>query len=213
MTVPISQEKQAELPKEKYTNVSYNKKERFINYWNQLTEVLRFKPRSVLEIGVGSKTVYDLLKKSISDVKGLDINKELDPDIVGSVESIPLQDESVDVVLSAEVLEHLPFSSFGKSLSELYRVTKVGAVISLPHRGASFSITMKVPIIPWIRGVWKIPYFWKIVPLSPEHFWEVGLKGYPLGKIKKEIKKTGFKIRNTFIDPLDLYHLFVILEK
>lgn len=204
---------QSKISKDKYSARNYQKKERFINYWAQINEVLEFNPESVLEVGIGSKTVYNILKDCVPEVVGLDINVSLRPDVVGSVEKIPFADKKFDVVLAAEILEHLPFESFKQSLSEIYRVSKYGAVISLPHRGATFSLSLKVPLIPWIQKVFKIPYFWKSEFLSPEHFWEAGLKGYSVSKLEYVIKGVGFKIKRRFIGYDDVYHLFFILEK
>lgn len=204
---------QSKINKEKYSARGYQKKERFINYWTQIHEVLEFNPESVLEVGVGSKTVYNILKKQVSKIIGLDINTSLEPDIVGSVEKIPLQDTSVDVTLAAEILEHLPFESLEGCIKEIYRVSRKGAVISLPHRGATFSLSLKIPVIPWIQKVFKIPYFWKTDTMSPEHFWEVGLKGFSFSRVRSVIEKSGFKIKRKFISHDDVYHLFLILEK
>lgn len=204
---------QSKIDKRKYIAKNYQKKERFINYWTQIDKTLSFNPESVLEVGVGAKTVYSVLKGLVPKVLGLDINSSLNPDIIGSVESIPVPKESFDVVLAAEVLEHLPFESFEKCLSEIYRVSKKGAVISIPHRGATFSLSLKIPALPWIQKVFKIPYFWKTKMLSPEHFWEAGLKNYSVSKIKHVINNVGFKIRESFICYDDVYHLFFIIEK
>jgi len=204
---------QSHLPREKYESSSYNKKERFINYYHQISEVLALKPNTVLEIGIGSGIVYHLLKKSVADVKGLDINAALSPDILGSVEKIPLPDQSVDVVLAAEILEHLPFKKFETSLKEIFRTAKCGAIISLPDRGATFSLSLKIPIIPWIRGVFKIPYFWKTESMSEEHFWEIGLKGYSVHRVRAAMRSAGFTIAKEFIPHDDVYHRFFVLLK
>ncbi|MBU2082172.1 class I SAM-dependent methyltransferase [Patescibacteria group bacterium] len=54
----------------------------------------------------------------------LDINPSISPDIVGSVEDIPLGDNSIDSVVSTQVLEHIKNPQ--KAVEEFYRVLKIG---------------------------------------------------------------------------------------
>ena len=37
---------------------------RWISYWHQINEVLKLRPKTVLEIGIGNKTVRDCLKNT-----------------------------------------------------------------------------------------------------------------------------------------------------
>lgn len=196
-----------------YKGKKYNKKERFVNYWHQIDEVLAFNPDSVLEVGVGGHVVHSFLKSVIPDVRSLDIDPQTKPNIVGTITNIPLPETSVDVVLAAEILEHLPFEAFPKALSEIKRVSRLGAVISLPHNGMTFSFSLKIPLIPWTRFVFKIPYFWRKQTMTSEHYWEIGLKGYPLSRVKREMKNAGFTFQKIFIPHDDTYRMFFILKK
>jgi len=190
---------------------NYDFKDRWISYWQQIKEVLDLKPKEVLEIGIGNKTVANYLKNQGIEVKTLDINKKLEPDIVASVLNIPLKDNSFDVVLCAEVLEHLPFKQFEKGLSELKRVTNKYLVLSLPHFGHSIKFSFKIPLIKEKKFALRVPF-----PIrhkfNGQHYWEIGKKGYPLLKIKQIIKKY-FKIKKDFIPFENQYHHFFILAK
>ena len=44
-----------------YFNESYNSKERFISYWHQINEIIKLKPKKVLEIGIGNGFVSKYL--------------------------------------------------------------------------------------------------------------------------------------------------------
>jgi len=124
------------MDKEKtfYVNNNYITKDRWNNYWYQIKGVRMFgEALNVLEIGPGGKIVSGLLSKLGFSVKTLDINKNIEPDYVASADNLPMADKSFDVVLAAEILEHLPFDKFGKALSEIKRVSKIGAVVSLPQ--------------------------------------------------------------------------------
>jgi len=197
----------------KYTKKNYITKDRWNNFFYQIKGVRFFEgAESVLEIGVGNKIVSDTLKKLGFDVKTLDIDRELEPDIISSADNMPVEDKSFDVVVACEILEHLPFEKFEKCLSEIKRAAKMGAVISLPHAGYTFSLSFKIPLIKWKRVICKIPHFWRSKTSTSEHYWEPGLKGYPVSKIKNTIKKAGFEIQRSFIGPDDPSHIFFILK-
>ena len=196
----------------RYSTKRYVTKDRWNNYFYQLDGVRFFDgAKNVLEIGIGNKIVSDTLKKMGFDVKTLDIDEGLAPDIVASADNMPVGDKSFDVVVACEILEHLPFLKFEKCPSEIKRVAKRGAVISLPHAGYTFSFSFKIPLIKWKRFIFKIPHFWRAKTSTSEHYWEPGLKNYSLSKIKKIFKKAGFEIKESFIGPDDPSHVFFIL--
>ena len=196
----------------KYSFEKYVYFSRWISYWYQIKEVLNLKPEKLLIIGKGDGIVENVFKKYILEVKTLDIEKKLKPDIIASVENMPLEDNSFDVILCAEVLEHLPFEKFPKALKEIKRVSKNFVVLSLPHWGWMFYFGLKLPFFK------KIILFFKISGLlkhkfQGEHFWEIGKRDYSLKKIKKIIQECGFKILKDFINYNSSYHHFFVLKK
>lgn len=194
-----------------YRFYQYDYQERWISYWHQIDEVLKLQPKMVLEIGIGNKMVSDYLKKQGLEVKTLDINKDLKPDFIASVISMPLANDSFDVILCAEILEHLPFKDFEKALLELERVGKRYIVLSLPHFGPPLKLSFKIPFLKQVKLSWKIPYHPQHKSESP-HCWEIGKKGYSAKKIRNILKKY-FKIKKEFIPFENQYHHFYILEK
>ena len=56
--------------------------------------------------------------------------------ILASVEALPCKDLSFDLVMSSQVLEHLPSDALGKACSEMMRVAKNYLLISVPYREA-----------------------------------------------------------------------------
>ncbi len=184
---------------------------RWTSYFTQIDQVLRFQPSSCLEIGVGNGIVTDALKRQGIQVTTLDIDAALQPDVVGSVERIPLPDASVDVALCAEVLEHLSFDQFEMCIQELMRVVRTGVVLSLPHWGYTLRFVVDLPGLPEIRKAWKLPISSTITP-GGVHFWEIGRTGYPLTRIKNVLNKHA-TIEREWLSPWMPYHHFFRLSK
>lgn len=188
----------------------YENPERWTSYFTQIDRVLSFHPKRVLEVGVGNHIVTHALKQQGLEVTTLDIDAGLAPDLTGSVEKIPSADQSFDVVLCAEVLEHLPYERFETCLSELKRVSRQGAVLSLPHWGYTKRLILDIPGLPKIRHAWKFP-FSKGKDAGSPHEWEINRTGYPLSRIKNDIEKH-FTIVESFLSPWMPYHHFFVLK-
>jgi len=194
-----------------YQFYNYEYKDRWISYWHQIDEILKLKPQNILEIGVGTRTVCNYLKNQGLKVKTFDLDENRNPDVVGSVDDMPFENNSFDLVLCAEVLEYLKFNKFEKCLIELKRVSRGDVVLSLPHFGPPLKLRFKIPFLKEIKIAWKIPYHPKH-GLNGVHYWEIGKKGYSSNKIRNIIKKY-FKIKKEFIPFENQYHHFYILEK
>lgn len=197
----------------KYYDWAYESLPRWVSYWYQIHAVLSLSAKSVLEIGIGNQVVTDYLKTVGLAVTTLDIDPDLKPDIVASVTKMPVQDESFDAVLAAEILEHLPWQDFSIALAELRRATKKYAVISLPHWGSALAAAIKIPAFPWLRAVLKLPG-WKKHSLDVNgHYWEIGKRGYSLNRVKKIMRQAGFTIVRDYIIVDYPYHHFFVLTK
>jgi len=195
-----------------YFSNEYNDSKRWMSYWYQVKEVLACKPENVLVIGKGNGLVPEYLKLNGIKIITLDINKHLKPDVVASVLTMPLRDNAFDAVLCSQVLEHLPYGEFKKSLREIRRVTKYCAVISLPHFGPVIKFCLKIPLLPPLKFMVKLPYPRKHV-FKGEHYWEIGKRDYPLGRIRNDMKKSGFTVKNDYIVFENPLHHFFILKK
>lgn len=199
---------------EKYFSPIYDTKERFTSYWHQIDEVLRLKPQTLLVIGIGNGLVPIYLKQRRINVITLDIEKRLNPDIVGNVVDIPLKDNTYNAILCCEVLEHQPYENFSKSLKEIYRVTDSYLILSLPDASRIYPFSIRIPKIGYFKRFIHLPRFKKpLIESGNVHYWEIGRKGYPLRKIMNDIQDSGFQITryfNVFENP---WHKFFILKK
>lgn len=87
------------------------------------------KNKSIIDIGGKKKNkrgLFDIAALS-SDVKYVNIDVSTEPDIVSDATSIPLPDNSCEVVLMGEILEHVPDPI--ALLKEAYRLLKSGGVL------------------------------------------------------------------------------------
>lgn len=196
-----------------YCTMNYLSRERWISFWYQMMEVNRFSPISVLEIGVGTRIVSETLKSMGKNITTLDIDSALQPTIKGDTVALPFKKRAFDVVLVAEVLEHIPFVSVSQALREIARVAKFGVVITLPHfHQFAPSIALKVfPFVPRFRKVFPITFPTEH-KFDGQHYWEIGKRGYPLEKIKNTIiNSTRMNMtREYLIEENPYHHMFVL---
>lgn len=165
-----------------------------MNFWYQVDMVRRTGAKSVLEIGKGSGVVTETLGKLGIRSTTIDIDRNLTPDIEGSVTDLPLPDASFDAVLAAEVLEHLPWGEVKRALEEIHRVARKSVIITVPYPGTIFAGTIKVPFVPWVRFLFKIPHFWRRHSFDGEHYWELGKRGYSRRLFRMCVRDAGFSI-------------------
>ncbi len=187
-----------------YRSKRYLTRERWAGYWHQMDAVRTWTAKTVLEIGVGNGMVTDALRRLGYDVKTIDIDPALHPDVIANVTPLPFPDHSFDVVLCAEVLEHLPWDESFQAMKEIVRVARVGAVITLPHAGYVWSVGWKVPLVSLKFWVWKLPHFWKTHQWNGEHHWELGKKGFSRARIADALRDdrcTGVSVRIHEDDP------------
>jgi SAM-dependent methyltransferase len=202
-----------QVTKRHYEGAAYRSGERWMSYWHQLELVRACKPSSVLEVGVGEGVVAERLKQDGVAVTTVDIAQDLHPDVVGSVTDLPFDDESFDLVLAAEILEHIEWSDVPQALAEIRRVTKRHVMISVPHPGWVFSISYKLPLFPKIDLLFQIPFFWNKHHFNGEHYWELGKKGYPVSRFTKAAADAGLSLVSYTKYQDDPAHRFFVFKK
>lgn len=200
---------------EKHFHKEYDSVSRFISYYYQCSTVLGLKPKSVLEVGVGNKLVSSYLKNNGVDVTTCDYDKTLKPDVVSDIRDLSkFKDNSFDVVIAFEILEHIPWNDLDKALSELKRVSKKYVVISVPHTGWFFNVCFEIPFTK--KRLFNIGFtvsrFWANMKPRAEHYWEIGFKNYSLSRVRGKLKEY-FTIDNDFQIKMNRYHHFFVMEK
>lgn len=201
----------SQVGKSHYKFEQYAFEGRFVSYYWQLKEVLALDPKSILEVGVGDKVFGGFIKNNTPVLyTSVDVAEDLHPDVVGSVLALPFADKSFDVVCAFEVLEHLPFDQFDKAVSELCRVARTNVVISLPHFGPTFSFSLKIPLLPQLRGSLKIPFPKKHI-FNGQHYWEIGKSGYTVSRIRTALSHYG-EVCKDFVPFGSPYHHFFVIK-
>lgn len=157
--------KQDAIERSYYQFSEYVTHERFATYWYQVAELLKLDPSSVLEIGIGTGVVKDIIIGQNIDVKTADINSSLKPDYVADIKNLTetFENDAFDVVLCSRVLHHLPFSDFETALENMIAVSRRHIVLVLAADDFRFYVSTR------LTGR-KSRYFSLPMPLAIKHF-------------------------------------------
>lgn len=133
----------ADLTAEEYANKYIRSNEQEMRRIYQMIDFLPTDVTSVLDVGAGFGILLEELETrrgikgigiEITDAKieyaqkrGIDMRK-------GDAAKLDFPDDSFDVVVACEVLEHLPFGVFERALTEFVRVSRKYIVISVPFK-------------------------------------------------------------------------------
>lgn len=134
------------LPTNFLKNTSKNPIQKFLinNFYSSLISLVKpLSPKTILDAGCGEGFTMDNLSKNNigKKIEGVEyskdaikIGKKLFPSLTinqGSVYNLPYKDNSFDLIICTEVLEHLEEPT--KALREILRVSKKYLIISVPN--------------------------------------------------------------------------------
>ncbi len=200
-----------QVNKEHYEFSAYLSKERWTSIWHQLYETQRLEPENVLEVGPGPGIFKSVAEKVGIHVETLDIDPALDPNHVGSATSIPLPDNSYDVVCAFQVLEHFPYDESLEAFREMVRVSKRYVALSLPDARYVWPYSVRFPgrtvnfLVPKPRLRAPVHKF------NGEHYWEINTRDYSLGRVRADLSRYGDLV-STYRVHENPYHRFFIFR-
>jgi ubiquinone/menaquinone biosynthesis C-methylase UbiE len=197
-----------------YNDLEYVDKGRMNSFWHQCDAVVKLKPANVIEIGTGNGLVKFVLQKGNIPVTTVDIDEKLNPDVLASVLSMPIEDNKFDCALCCQVLEHIPYENFIPALKEIRRVVKKNLVMSLPDHQRCYRFDIQLPFFGELKFLYRLPVLFPTKwEFNGEHYWNISNKGYSLSRISNDIRAAGFEIEQTFSVFEMSWHRFFILRK
>lgn len=206
---------EANLQKDIYFSDNYFAFPQMTSFIEQIWLVRELKPATVLEIGKGNGFVSNFLKSMGISVLTYDINPNLEPDIVGSIDDLEkhFPKHTFDLVLCAEVLEHMPFEEFEKHIRLISKICNY-FVITLPSSKKMLINVQSFIKIPKIK--YKLIGFCLTIrskKIAKEHHWELD------SSIKTKYKNV-IKIFSMYYDikkygrfRFHPYHNYFVLQK
>lgn len=197
-----------------YLRIGHLNEGRFVDYWHTYKLACESGGQSVVEIGIGNGIVAWLLKESGLSCHTVDIEPALKPDTVADVRELPFDDGQFDTAICCEVLEHLPFDQFVPALTELQRVTKHYAVISLPHLIPAWYVIANLPLVGGVWASMQKPFVKRVEMTDHhEHFWSLGAKGCSDREVDAAIKASGWDIKKSYRPGFNKDHKFYLLTQ
>lgn len=174
----------------------------FVWYYHQAKQVYDLCTRDdrILEIGVGTSLLSDMLRRRGWNIKTLDIDSEKHPDFCSSAIDFDYTQLDISVILAFEIFEHIPYSTFQQVLHQLARSGIETIIFSLPwneYRLVDFSLSM--PKLGDLR--FRIPLR-KNKITTRAHFWELAKRSkmldqgqlVSLSKLRRLFEDEGYAI-------------------
>lgn len=205
-----------QVNKSHYDFDEYLDTSRWTSYYHQIQSVHRVarllgkKHPSVLVVGVGDRIVVDVLKSMGMRVVTVDIDPKLKPDYVRTLPRLNFPKRmSFDSVLCAEVLEHITYDDAEESLHAMSDISRF-VIISVPHKSAYVSVTVKLPFLSTWKYIFSIPVSFLTHKFRGEHYWELGMRGYSVQRFKNSLSRAGFLLLKDFrVAELPWHHFFL----
>ena len=167
--------REASLDRNVYFSEGYFRLKQLCSFAHQIKHIHALRPRRMLEVGMGNGFVSSYLRNAGISVITADINPNLLPDFCCDLKDLPsLLNEKFDMVSCCEVLEHMPWDQFEKSIQIIRRYSDT-LFLSLPYgrRRLGLGGFVSMPLLSGraISTYIDIPFLKKKLP--DEHFWEI----------------------------------------
>lgn len=139
-TVSRGSVREQTLEREVYFSDGYFTMSQLCSFAHQLNFIWKFKPESVVEVGLGNGFVSTYLKRSGIPVTTIDIDLALEPNVCAPPDQAgALLGEKRDLVVCCEVLVHMPLKELDANLDHLRAM------------GDRLFLTLRTPTVPRVR--------------------------------------------------------------
>lgn len=194
------------------TDASYIRHRRVTSYALLLELIENVGANTIVDVGCNRKVQSKLIEASGRKVTTVDFDPRWEPDVLAGVEDLPFSEGEFDCAVCTQVLEHLPYNQFVNSVKELSRVSAKYAIISLPYFGRNLSAMGYLPIIGYYR--FSVPFQFRKPKnmYDGDHHWEIGKKGFSVGRIRKDLVSNGVEISRELRNPANPYHIFFVIQ-
>ncbi|MBL7160304.1 MAG: methyltransferase domain-containing protein [Candidatus Aenigmarchaeota archaeon] len=182
--------------------VKYDDLNKFKSYWKQIREIVNLKPKSVLEVGIGTGFLSNYLKSAGIEVTTLDVDKNRNPDIISDIRGFE-SSKKFDVVCLFEVLEHMPFSHISQLFEKLRHYSNY-IIVSLPVCTQAYRF-----LTPKMNFIVELPIR-NHNPKSKYHFWE--LEKTTKQNLEDVLNYNNIKIVRQYRYKENTYNYFYILK-
>jgi SAM-dependent methyltransferase len=113
---------------------------------------------SILDVGCGDGAITNQLARRWQ-VTGVDTSRTALVHVTASTmeasaTDLPCADDSFDLVMSSEMLEHMTSDAYSQALAEMRRVSRRFLLISVPYREDLRFRTVRCPRCKWRGHVW-----------------------------------------------------------
>jgi SAM-dependent methyltransferase len=136
---------------------------------SQADELRAGPPVRVLDVGCGVKPYYPFFADVASEYVGVDVVENPMAELLGSVEALPVEDATFDLVLCTQVLEHCDDPA--KAVRELRRVTRPGGRVLASTHGVQVYHPSPVDYWRWthegLSRLFTTSADWKAVTVTP----------------------------------------------
>ncbi|MFN9370410.1 MAG: class I SAM-dependent methyltransferase [Planctomycetaceae bacterium] len=207
----VSPRPKPQVPPSSCQGKKYMSLKRWSSLWYQVSLISELQPQTVLEIGVGGGVLKAVCQTLGIAVQTADIDPELTPDFVSSVQRLPLQDQSFELTCAFQVLEHVPYSEAIVGFRELCRVSRRHILLSLPNAARAYPQQLTIPPLGNVRVT--IPGPLRPFPqMIPSHCGEIGRPGTRLRQVIQDLGAETRLVREfrVFENP---YHHFFQFER
>ncbi len=123
----------------------------------------------ILDVGCGVKPYFPYFERVASEYVGVDVVENPAAELLGSVEALPVDSASFDVVLCTQVLEHCDDPA--QAVRELRRVTKPGGRVLASTHGVQVYHPSPVDYWRWthegLRRLFETSTDWSTVSVEP----------------------------------------------